>query len=129
MTYKPFSKPEVGRATNTASGFMVVGHGLVIKNTVVGGKHVTHSLYTLYAPNMGQNLLSAHQFDREGGRILTEGGHTLITDLTGSLLFESNIALSDLYIIPLYQPSAESIVCAHLSVACTANNVIALSAS
>ena len=78
---------------------------------------------------MEQNLLSACQFDQKGGRVLTEKGHTIIMDVSGHHLFESDRFNSGLYSIPLYRPSAKAQVYVHLDTMCASDKIIALSIS
>ncbi|THH07509.1 hypothetical protein EW146_g9294 [Bondarzewia mesenterica] len=128
VTYEPLLQPAEGRAAGPG-GFTVAGKGTVVKDAVVQGKCVTRTLRAIYTPDMGQNLLSTRQFDREGGRVWTEGGCTVVVDAAGQRLFESTVSTSGLYEIPLYRPSAEAIARARLDSARTADEVIALSAS
>ncbi|THH07164.1 hypothetical protein EW146_g9403 [Bondarzewia mesenterica] len=66
VTYEPLSKPGTGRAAGP-NGFTIARSGLVVKDAIVGRKRVTCRLQAVHASDMGQNLLSTRQFDREGG--------------------------------------------------------------
>ncbi|THH13397.1 hypothetical protein EW146_g6813 [Bondarzewia mesenterica] len=109
VTYEPLSRPGSGRAAGP-NGFTIAGSGLVVKDAMVGGKRVTHCLQAVHAPDMGQNLLSTRQFDRKGGRVWSEKGRIIITNVAGERLFESTTSAAGLYEVPLFQPSAEAIL-------------------
>ncbi|THH11469.1 hypothetical protein EW146_g8023 [Bondarzewia mesenterica] len=109
ITYEPLLQPAEGCAAGPG-GFTVAGKGTVVKDTIVQGKRVMRTLRAIHAPNMGQNLLSTRQFDREGGRVWTEGGRTIVVDAAGRRF-------------------AEAIAHARLNSARTIDEVIALSAS
>ncbi|THH16291.1 hypothetical protein EW146_g4334 [Bondarzewia mesenterica] len=128
VVYEPLLKPEAGRAAGLR-GFTISGTGLVVKDTLINGKRVTRHLQAMHSPDMGQNLLSTRQFDREGGRVWTENGRTVITGASGERLFESDSSTAGLYEIQLYQPSAECIVRARFSATRSHDEVVAMSAS
>ncbi|THH12031.1 hypothetical protein EW146_g7850 [Bondarzewia mesenterica] len=112
IIYEPLLKPEAGRSAGPG-GFTITGTGLVVKDTLINGRRVTRHLQAMHSPDMGQNLLSTRQFDREGGE----------------RLFESASSTAGLYEINLYQPSPECLVRTRFSAARSHDEVIAMSAS
>ncbi|THH05097.1 hypothetical protein EW146_g9994 [Bondarzewia mesenterica] len=106
VIYEPLLKPEAGRAAGPG-GFTISGTGLVVKDTLINDKRVTHHLQAMHSPDMGQNLLST----------------------SGECLFESDFSTAGLYEIQLYQPSAECIVRARFSATRSHDEVVAMSAS
>ncbi|THH06903.1 hypothetical protein EW146_g9474 [Bondarzewia mesenterica] len=68
VIYEPLSQPAEGRAAGPG-GFTVIGKGIIVKDAIVQRRRITCILSAIHAPDMGQNLLSTRQFDREGGRV------------------------------------------------------------